>query len=409
MSIQNNNVVLKSNEGDDLTIIKKISVSLQFRAITDFLNNEKDDLINELIVFCQIPAPSYEEDLRAYYVLERMSKQGLYEVHIDQYKNVIGRYPGESKELALVVCAHTDIVFSKDVPLKAIHEDDIIRCPGIGDNSVSVIGMLHIIDAWQKSHYVPPYDVIFVANACEEGLGDLRGIKGFLTDYKKRKDVKIKCVIALDGTIDTICNIGIGSRRLKVNIMTKGGHSWGNFGSPSAIHALGSIIHDISNITVPTRPKTTFNVGIIEGGTSVNTIAEHASMLIDLRSVDEKTLKDLEGSIRKIIDRRIKDYNASGSIDIVGDRPSGFIPETHKLVRSAKLCGELYGIKQDLRAASTDANIPLSQGLPALTIGLYKGQGAHTKSEYVLASSFIPGILYTSLFLMNVVTDMKEF
>lgn len=404
---QDNHSVSKFDEKAGSILIKSISESQEFKIIVDYLNSVETTLIDELITFCQIPAPSYEEDLRAYYILERMSKQGLYEVHIDQYKNVIGRYPGKSKKIAVVVCAHTDIVFSKDVQLNVIRNDDKIYCPGIGDNSSSVIGMLGIIDAWRKSLYIPSCDVIFVADSCEEGLGDLRGIKGFLSEYKKRKNLKLKYILALDGTIDSICNAGIGSRRLKVNVLAKGGHSWGNFGSPSAIHTLGAIIHDITKLNVPTNPKTTFNIGIIEGGTSVNTIAEHASMLIDLRSVGEKELKDIEESVRKIIDKRVKEYNSSGNIEVVGDRPAGFIPENHILVQLAKFCGEYYGIKQDMRAASTDANIPLSQDLPALTIGLYKGQGAHTRSEYMISTSLIPGILYTTLFLMSILKDIN--
>jgi acetylornithine deacetylase/succinyl-diaminopimelate desuccinylase-like protein len=263
--------------------------------------------------------------------------------------------------------------------------------------------MLNIIAAWIDAEYIPPFDVLFVGNSAEEGLGDLRGTKEFMKYCSKQTNIDLKAFIALDSSLDRITHIACGVKRYKVTLKTQGGHSWGNFGSKSAIHEIGKIISEISNIEVPKDPKTTFNVGLIEGGTSINTIAQKAIMYVDLRSQDTKALMELETKFLKIIEKFTKSGDSESIIEQVGNRPSGSIPISHPLVKIGKNLANKYFIKMNSSISSTDANIPLSKGIPAITIGCYSGNRSHTLEEYIDINSLKKGIPFVNTTLIAVI------
>jgi len=360
--------------------------------MNEFMADNVEWVVEEIVNICEIPAPSYEEDERAEYVAEKFRELGLSEVHVDAHKNAVARYPGEDGTIRMAITSHIDTVFPKDTDVRVRRTEDALAAPGIGDNSTSTAVMLGLIKAWKAADFRPPFDVVFSGNACEEGLGDLNGIKGLLDDLSRRDDASIAGMVALDGKLDGITNAGIGSRRLKVQFHARGGHSWGAFPSPSAIHALGACVADIARITVPENPRTSFNVGVIEGGTSVNTIAENASMLIDMRSEALEPLRNVEEHVRKIIDKGCKEFEATYDIEVVGDRPVGSIPEDHPLVEVARQAGARFDLSMPTRASSTDANVPLSRGIPAITLGVYDGEDTHRVSERMFPSSLEVGL-----------------
>lgn len=380
------------------TIISDLKKSQLVVGIENNITKDLPNLIEDIISICEIPAPSFHEQNRAKFLHTKLTKLGLITI-IDSYTNVIARYPGKKSGAKLAICAHIDTVFS-DRSITVKKSRDKLSAPGIGDNSTSVAGMIFIIQSWLKWKYTPPFDILFVGNSCEEGLGDLRGIRGFLDNYAKEP---LKAMIALDGTLGFVIHGGIGSRRLKVTIKSQGGHSWGDFGKLSAIHILGQCIADISNLKVPKNPRTTYNVGMIEGGTSVNTIAEYSSMLIDIRSMKVGNLRKLENEIRSIINKRCDGSQIQSEIQVVGDRPSGNIPETHPLVQLVKASANHYHINPTLGVSSTDANIPLSRNIPALAFGCYTGADAHRSSECIFPSSLEKGIPFSNLAFLSVI------
>jgi len=360
--------------------IDRLTEQTSVKDMLSYFEDHFDSILEEIVTICEIASP------------KRMAEIGLEDTTVDSYKNAIGRYPGRSSIARLAVLAHIDTVFPRSVDLTVEARGDRLVGPGIGDNSTSDAALLHLAAAWKQAQYVPPFDVLFVGNACEEGLGDLKGAKGLLDGYAQRDDVQLSALIAIDGKMGSVTNAGIGSRRLKVTIKAAGGHSWADFGSPSAIHAMGAAIGRIARLEVPDDPRTSYNVGVVEGGTSVNTIAERAMMLIDMRSVALEPLRELEGKVRNIIEERCAEFGAEHEIEVVGDRPVGHLPEDHALVQIARAAGKQFDLSMPTRAASTDANVPLSRGIPAITVGIYVGEGAHREEEWIEPSSLHEGL-----------------
>ncbi len=383
--------------------IKELTGEAHVQNMIEYVQDNVDQVVETIITVCEVPAPTFCERERARLVRGLMSELGGIDAQIDRHNNVVGRYPGECSTARLAVTAHIDTVFPKDVDVSVQQKNDHLAAPGIGDNSTSVAGMLHLIAAWNKTGYKPPFDVLFVGNACEEGLGDLRGIKGFLHDCEECGDVQLQAVCIFDGRMGGVINRGVGSRRLKVTLRGKGGHSWKDFGTCSAIHNLGRCIDSISRLDVPQRPRTSYNVGVVEGGTSVNTIAESASMLIDMRSEAPKQLHRLEERVRRIIKQQTAQSDCTAEVKVVGDRPVGGISDEHPLVSIAQAAGRYLGLPMNTHAASTDANVPLSRGIPAVTVGIYRGEGAHRTDESITPSSLTRGLPLAVLLVMGAV------
>src|SRR5713101_4841658 len=340
-----------------------------------------DQVLDETMHLCHIPAPTFEEAERAAYVAERMRAIGLTEVQIDPIHNVSGMLSAGHHGPTTLVAAHLDTVFPRATPLQVRHTKQRLYGPGIGDNCVAVAAMLRVAETMHRLPAVPPGRVIFAASVGEEGLGNLCGIRALLEAWQGQIDT----VIAVEGHgVDEVRTTGIGSTRLEITFAGPGGHSWGAFGTPSAIHAMGTAIHKIARLKVPHDPKTTFNVGIVEGGGSVNTIAPRATMWVDLRSVQPIQLTQIESRVDRLLQEVQRDTGVQVTSRIVGQRPAAALAMDHPLCQGVKAIRTYLHLRPALfSAASTDANLPLSLGIPAVCLGITRGALAHTVQEYI--------------------------
>lgn len=347
-------------------------------------------ILETAIAIQQVPSPTFEEAQRSALVQERMRAIGLQDVEQDVIANVYGRRPGRANRPALLVSAHLDTVFPRDTDLSLRYDGDRIYGPGLGDNSTGLAGLLHLAQAIQTYDLPHQGDIWFVANVGEEGLGDLRGMRAAVNRLRGQ----IGAVIVLEGCdFGTLHHQAIGVRRYRIEASAPGGHSWGNFGNPSAIHVLVRLAARITELEVPRSPRTTFNIGMIEGGTSVNTIAQHASMLLDMRSVSAAHLTDLVTQVDRLIRTASAEHaDVHVTAQVVGNRPSGAIAREHPLVQAAAAAYQAVGATVSYQQSSTDANIPLSLGLPAVCVGLTDGGNAHRRDEYVLPANLGRGM-----------------
>jgi tripeptide aminopeptidase len=347
-------------------------------------------VLETAIAVQQVPAPTFDEAARSAFVLDRLRALGLSDVESDELGNVYGRRPGRDARPALLIAAHLDTVFPHDTDLRLRYEGDRVYGPGLGDNSTGVAGLIHLAQAMQR-HDLPNHgDIWFVGDVGEEGLGDLRGIRVAVERLRSR----IGCVVALEGCdFGTLHHQAIGVRRYRIEAVAPGGHSWGNYGTPSAIHVLVRLAARIAELAVPRSPRTTFNIGVIEGGTSVNTIAEHASLLLDMRSVSASALSDLIEQVDYLVAVFAAESRAVQlNVVTVGNRPSGAIARDHPLVQAAVSAYHTVGASVSYQQSSTDANIPLSQGIPAICVGLTDGGNAHRLDEYIQPANLGRGL-----------------
>jgi acetylornithine deacetylase/succinyl-diaminopimelate desuccinylase-like protein len=351
-----------------------------------FIKGDHDKTIAEQKEICAIPAPPFKEEVRAKNYQQRLTSGGLKEVKMDAEGNVFGLWPGTGKGPKLLVAAHLDTVFPEGTDVTVKEKDGILHAPGIGDNSRGLAALLSVIRAFNETGIKTIGDVIFCGNVGEEGLGDLRGVKALFRDHKD-----IDGFISVDG--DRYAEIGYlatGSHRYEITYEGPGGHSFSAFGLPSATHALGRAISKIADLQTPKEPKTTFTVGTVGGGTSVNAIAAKASMLVDMRSNSEKELLKLEGKFLDIIKKAADEENARWGSDKmkvlkkpVGDRPAGSQPADSPIVQAAWVATKATGQEPRLKEpSSTDSNLPISLKIPAITInGGGKGSNSHSPSE----------------------------
>lgn len=341
-----------------------------------------DALLEDAIAIQQIPAPTFSEATRAAYIAQRFSAAGLSDIARDDVENVYGRWSGRRPDApALLISAHTDTVFPQDADLTIRHDDHDQRIygPGLGDNSLGVAGLLGLLRLWAAADFRPDGDVWLVANTREEGLGNLDGIRAVW----KRLGSRLGAGIVLEGmALGRIYHAGIAVRRLHITCRTGGGHSWTHFGQPSAIHELIAAGARMIALSPPRRPRTTYNIGLISGGQSVNSLASHAELYLDLRSEDPTALAALEASIREIVTGAMRP-SVAFEVAVVGDRPSGRIPIEHPLVQLAAAALHAAGHKARFETGSTDANALLACGLPAVTVGLTTGGNSHRPDEYI--------------------------
>jgi acetylornithine deacetylase/succinyl-diaminopimelate desuccinylase-like protein len=311
---------------------------------------------------------------------------GLKSVHVDKAGNVIGTRPGAAPRPNLVFSAHLDTVFP-DESVKISREGATLKGPGIGDDCRGLAVMLATIQALDEAKVQTPGTITFVADVGEEGLGDLRGMK---TLFYESMPGQIDKFISVDGNGLDIVNTGVGSMRYRVAFKGPGGHSYGAFGMANAIQAMGRAIAKISDFKVPANPKTTFNVGRVGGGTSVNSIPTEAWMEVDMRSTDVAALKALDeeflAAVHAAVDEENRRWNNRGKVsaapELVGLRPAGQTPETSPIVLTALATSRALGFVEGLREGSTDANVPMNMHIPAITIGGGgAGSGVHTLSE----------------------------
>jgi len=344
---------------------------------------------DEAIRICEIPAPTFDEGERAKYVRGRFEALGLEDVTIDAAGNVRGRRPGTGAGPGLAMAAHLDTVFPKETNVKVRREGSRLLAPGIGDNSVAIAALLAMVEALNAAGVKTGGDLYLASNTCEEGLGNLKGMRAFMADVKER----VAAAIAVEGMkINRIIHVAVGSRRYKVIYTARGGHSWGHFGSPSAIHILGRAIADISRLEVLTDPKTTYNVGVIHGGTTVNTIAAEADMLVDMRSIDAGSLATLEKQVLDIVERSAREGDGQVKLELVGDRPAGAIPADHPVVQTCLAVHQALGLTTFFEPGSTDHNVPLSMGLPGVCISITEGANEHRLDEYIETGPIPTGV-----------------
>ncbi len=343
----------------------------------------------EAIRVCEIPSPTFEEGERAKYVRGRFEALGLKDVTIDTSGNVRGRRPGVGSGPGLAMAAHLDTVFPEGTDVRVRREGDRLHAPGIGDNSVAIAGLLAMVEALNAGGVRTGGDLYLASNTCEEGLGNLKGMKAFMAAVK----AKVAAAIAVEGMkVNRIVHVAVGSRRYKITFIARGGHSWAHFPSPSAIHIMGRAIADISRLEVPTDPKTTYNVGVIHGGTTVNTIAAEADMLVDMRSIDAGSLADLEGRLLAIVERTAKEGDGQVELEVVGDRPAGAIPADHPVVQTCMAIHRALGLKTYTEPGSTDHNAPLAIGVPAVCLSITEGANEHRLDEYIETGPIPTGV-----------------
>jgi acetylornithine deacetylase/succinyl-diaminopimelate desuccinylase-like protein len=337
-------------------------------------------LIDLAMQIQQIPAPTFSEGARAEFVRNLFEKEKLKDVSMDSLGNVYARLPGKQKKAkALVVSAHLDTVFPPSVSLQIRKEADRIYAPGIGDNSIGVAALFGIIQSFHERGVKLGHDVWFVANVGEEGLGDLRGMRGVV----ERFGGEVIGYLVLEGlALGHVYHRAIGVKRYRITAKTAGGHSWSDYGQPSAVHELASLVTQLTSIRLPREPRTTMNVGTIHGGTGVNVLASEAKCELDLRSEDPAILTKLAHQVE---DTLIHTSRREVKIvaEVIGERPAGEISAKHPLVQLAVSCLREQGLPAFLTSGSTDANVPLSQNIPAVVMGITTGGGAHTMDEYV--------------------------
>lgn len=341
---------------------------------------QPSSLLDLAIQIQQISAPTFSESARGEFVRGLFQKENLKDVSMDTLGNVYARLPGKQKKnRPLIVSAHLDTVFPASVNLQIKKEAGKIIAPGIGDNSLGVAALFGILWTLRERNIELPHDVWFVANVGEEGLGDLRGMRGLV----ERFDSDVIGYLVLEGmALGHVYHRAIGVRRYRITAKTAGGHSWADYGQPSAVHELAGLVTQLTAIRLPRQPRTTMNVGTFGGGTGVNVLASEAKCELDLRSEDPKTLLKLAHQVEKLL----KDADREGvriMAEIIGERPAGEITADHPLVQLALKCTCEQGLDAVLTIGSTDANIPLSLGIPAVVMGITTGGGAHTLHEYV--------------------------
>jgi tripeptide aminopeptidase len=346
-------------------------------------------VIQQALSIQNIPAPTFEEDQRARFIAAQFETLGLTDIDVDEMHNVYGRFPGLHKGLpGVMVVAHTDTVFSKETDLKTRAENNLIYGPGLGDNSMGVAGMLGLVEMLRREQITPGHDLWLAATSREEGLGDLGGMRAA---YARLKSC-VNCVVNIEGlAFGHIYHAGIAVRRLHITARTEGGHSWLHFGRPSAIHGIIRLGARIDGITPPTNPRTTFNIGMIEGGQSINSIAASASMWLDLRSENREALEALEQEVRGYINA-LQSEELSFSVEIVGDRPAGYLDSDHPLVQGALTALSRVGVRGTLETGSTDGNVSLAENCPTVTIGITRGGNAHRLDEYIETSPVAQGM-----------------
>ncbi|MCB0116340.1 MAG: M20/M25/M40 family metallo-hydrolase [Caldilineaceae bacterium] len=369
------------------------------QAAAEKLEHALTHVIELTVQIQQIAAPTGDEKQRADWVEAQLRALDLEDVWQDDVYNVYARIPGEAASPLLMVSAHTDTVFPRPTDLSfTVEEEGRLGAPGIGDNSAGVAGLLVLAETL-RTLPKPPVDIWLVANSNEEGLGDLKGMRAAV-DYLQSKEGGIGACIVIEGMgLGRIVHQALGVHRYQISAQAPGGHSWGDFGSASAVHALTQLAAEITRMKAPKDPRTSFNIGKFNGGTSVNTIAQHATLELDLRSVDTAMLNRIDEHVQGIVQRHQENHQRWQSgvtfeVKAIGNRPAGDIVGTHPMVLALSQILAHIGVEErpDVRISSTDANIPLSRGIPSVCIGLTEGADAHRLSEWIYTQPMPKGI-----------------
>ncbi|MBO0323603.1 M20/M25/M40 family metallo-hydrolase [Muricauda sp. CAU 1633] len=377
-----------TKEIDKLAKAKKVQTA--FSLITE----QEEQTIKDLVTLTEVLAPPFGEDKRGKVFAQMLVEAGVDSIWTDKVGNVIGLRKGTSGESGYVgVDAHMDVVFPEGTDVTVRKVGDTLKAPGIGDDTRGLTMLISMLKAMNRSEIKTEKDLLIVGTVGEEGLGDLRGMKYMFNE----SGLNIDSWIAIDGgSIGRISNAGLGSKRYKLIVNGKGGHSWGDFELANPHHALGKVIDVFSKdawvFTSGDISKTSFNVGRIGGGTSVNSIPFESWMEVDMRAIEPKNLNEIEAIFKKSVEKAIAEYNASGikgevtfELEQIGDRPSGELPASLPLIQRAMAATQYFGVEPSLGRGSTNINIPVSKGIPSVCIGRGgKGGGAHSLHEWYM-------------------------
>jgi len=371
--------------------IEEMLASPSVQAAFSFFDSHKEEITEEQIRICSIPAPPFDEKRRAAYLCERFSEIGLEDARIDEEGNCLALRRGRCLSPLLVVSAHLDTVFPPGTDFTVRRIANKLLAPGISDDGCGLVALLAIARALDLARIVTEGSILFVGTVGEEGAGNLRGVRYLFG--RGRWSRRIDAFISFDGGgIGRITNGALGSRRYRVRLRGTGGHSWADFGVANPIHALGRAISRLASYPAPTRPRTTFNVGRIEGGSSVNAIPREAVIEVDLRSASENELLRLDAFFRRAVREAADDENTTRrkddlplelNLQLIGERPSGETRTDSPIVELAQEATRALGFTPRLDQASTDSNVPISLGVPAITLGGGGMSGnSHTIDEW---------------------------
>lgn len=357
-------------------------------------------LLDLTVEIQQIPAPTFAETERAQFVKGLFEAEGLQDITMDELDNVYARLPGSGQARPLILSAHLDTVFPLETNLKIRKKRSHIIGPGIGDNSLGVAALIGLVWLLRERKISLPGDLWLVANVCEEGLGDLRGMRAVVDRFGS----DMHAYLIIEGlSLGYIQHRALGVQRYRITAKTSGGHSWSDYGQPSALHELSTLVTKLTALPLPDDPRTTLNVGRMSGGTSINAIAADAWLELDLRSESPQVLTELARKVEQLVETFGKP-EVRIEAEVIGKRPAGELSVSHPLIRLAQDCLKEQGIEPKLMIGSTDANVPLSRGLPAVVLGVTNGAGAHTPGEFINTEPVGRGMQHLLQFVSRVWT-----
>ena len=397
-------VTLSARAADDS--IEKLAVAPDCARGLDWIGKNADWVTEQQIQLTEIPAPEFNEGQRAEFVKKLFESIGL-KARIDKTGNVIAERPGSDTKSVILLAAHLDTVFPASTDVKVKRDGNRLNAPGIADNGAGLAALVGLARALSESRIRTTKTIVLAADVGEEGEGNLRGIRALVENYGPR----LAAVIAIDGaSMEHVTTQGIASQRVEVEITGPGGHSWSDFGAPNPITALSRAIVKFSSVPVSENPRSSYNFGVIDGGTSVNSIPSSASVKIDLRSEQESQVRVMESALKDAVQSGVREENAvaransdslKATLRSLGVRPSGKLPDNSPLLDIIRSVDTFLGSRSRLESSSTDANIPLSLGIPAVSIGGGgKGGGSHTPAEWYDATGREAGL--KRLFLITV-------
>jgi tripeptide aminopeptidase len=365
------------------------------------------DVLELTALISAVPSPTGEETAKSLLVERLFATAGL-AAERDAIGDVVGVIPAGQPSRpgasSLLVAAHIDTVFPLGTPLEVRRSADRLTGPGVGDNSVAVAAAIKLAELLRIAGEAPAVDVLLTGNVGEEGLGNLRGIREVLASHSD-----IGAVVALEGhNLGRVTHVAVGSRRFRITVNGPGGHSWGDFGRPNAIHGLSKLIAELDAIPLPRSPKTTLNVGMISGGVSVNTIAPEASCLLDLRSIDESALRRLSDRVTRLVDRSNRGDSVVYAAESIGERPAGVVAADSSIVQIAASTLAALGLEPSFDASSTDANVPIAAGIPAVCVGLTTGGNVHRTDEYIDVEPVPMGVTQLALLTLALAESLSE-
>lgn len=365
--------------------------------VKTYIDSVYDEALSMIKALASIPSPSLKEEWRVSFILNWLKENDIENAFVDGANNVIIPYNDKDAEKYDLFLAHTDVVFSDDMPFKVVEDGDKLSAPGIGDDTANVVALLLFARYVVKNKIYSDYGVLFIANSAEEGIGNLKGSKQICERYKG----KINSFTSFDIDLGNVVSEAVGSERYEISLHTIGGHSYSAFGNPNAIVQASQVIGALSEQKLSQEGKTTFNFGTIKGGTSINSIAQDATFTYEFRSNKLIALTDMREQFEAFIER----FRAEGmdiSVKNIGIRPcSNGVDSSHLITKAVKAL-EKVDIHATLKPGSTDCNIPLSQGVPAVCFGLVKDVAAHTREEYILKSSIKPGFIAGLTYVLSV-------